>query len=757
MKKLIIFLFFFFFLWINNSFAGYTLPKDLFYFSWKDYFFNFPSPNSEYTDIFYKDWSFYKRIDKKIEVLSYDSALNKYYFSVNEKWQRNYYYLEGDFSLNLFAKWFKPLDWYSCPFAFAYNWMLNCNYSHPDRYSYIYSTVWSSYLYYKSVDAKYTFLSYNTYDKKNISESQFFEPFVLDNVRQIWISSYFYNLSETDILFPYFDHKLNKIKVISHDFKYNCTKEHWSYDVTISKFRFSYNYNWNYTVIDSSNSNDIKQYFWTIKPYENWDCKVWIPPNNNWGKNWVWWSWSWWAASGWAGWWAWFAKWSFSWEHIDVRLWNSVDSNYLNCYEYNVPENFDKNFCSWDKKYLRAMRAWQKLIIWDKMKPWDNLDCFNLDDIKYDNEEEKIAFLKYYYKTKEYLDNNKNFIKNRVKWDVFYFLSPNRTLQCWYFSKSETNDSWNWNNWLGNNDKNQSRDYTNSLNSISWAITWIKSSIDKISEKEDKDYSKALDWVKWSLDKIQETQNKNWEWLNWALKWIKDSLDNMTDKQNEKSEKQNWLLDKILWWLNAWFESVSNSLKSIWDAIWNFFWGWNWSWSYWWVDVWWLWERWKNYGWQLSVDWWTMKSPVLVDWDDCQVFDWLTFVYYSNWSFTQNLRFDISWDNDFMWVVKYITNVVVWPLNNFLSIVRTFSPVYYDNQQVCLFGKIKTIEYQKYMKSTDFYWKMTFFDYLFIFWAWTFIVWMAWMFSIIPTYWRGWEYSRIENEQVKNTEFQKRK
>ena len=751
MKKLIIFLFFFFFLWINNSFAGYTLPKDLFYFNWKDYFFSSPSSSSDYTDIFHKDWNFYKRIDKRIESLFYDPALKKYYFSVLEKWQRNYYYLEDDFKLNLFSKWFKPLDWYSCSFAFAYNWMLYCNYLHPERYNFISSIVWSSYLYYRSVDAKYTFLSYNTYEKKGVSDGQFFEPFVLDNVRQIWISNYFYNVSETDILFPYYDHKLNKLKVLSHDFRYNCTKEHWSYDLNISKFKFSYNYNWDYTIIDSSDDS-LKKSF-SLKIYDSWDCKNWTPPNNNWGKNWVWWSWAWWAASGWAGWWAWFAKWSFSWEHIDVRLWNSVDSNYLNCYEYNVPENFDKNFCSWDKKYLRAMRAWQKLIIWDKMKPWDNLDCFNLDDIKYDNEEEKIAFLKYYYKTKEYLDNNKNVIKNRVKWDVFYFLSPNRTLQCWYFSESNNNDSWNWNNWWSSDYKNQSKDYTNSFSSISWALNSIKSSIDKISEKEDKDYSKALDWVKWSLDKIQETQNKNWEWLNWALKWIKDSL----DKQNEKSENQNSILDKILWWISYWFESVSNSLRAIWDAIWNFFWGWNWSWSYWWVDLWWIWNKWKNYDWQLSVNWWVMKAPVLVDWDDCQVFDWLTFIYYSNWSFTQNLRFDISWDDSFLWFIKYVTNVAVWPLNNFLSIVRTFSPVYYDNQQVCLFGKIKTIEYQRYMSSTDFYWKMTFFDYLFIFWAWTFIVWIAWMFSIIPSYWRWWEYSRIENEQVKNTEVQKRK
>ena len=85
-----------------------------------------------------------------------------------------------------------------------------------------------------------------------------------------------------------------------------------------------------------------------------------------------------------------------------------------------------------------------------------------------------------------------------------------------------------------------------------------------------------------------------------------------------------------------------------------------------------------------------------------------------------------------------------------MAITWVITPFNSDNKQICLFWEVKTITFHKMMIGTEYYWHMTFFDYIVLFCAWFFLFFTFWAFTMVPTFSRTREYWYEHSDNNKN-------
>lgn len=251
------------------------------------------------------------------------------------------------------------------------------------------------------------------------------------------------------------------------------------------------------------------------------------------------------------------------------------------------------------------------------------------------------------------------------------------------------------------------------------------------------------------LNKIKSNQDNPWNDSDSSDN--NDNTETPPEKEEPPKEENEWI-----WWFFSWLGSkIAAWLKAITDFLWQLgtkisdwfesikglF-----TWDYWdvnldskWVDFWNVWKIKTDWDWFLKINQWNMQNLVK-EWTKCKLFNEsnYTFLYYSNWNFAINfsLKQYAILDNSFGGFLDFIAGLFIWPINNIMWIVRTFTPFTYDNQQVCLFWEIKTITFHKFMQGTETYWKMTIFDYIVLFtfsWFIFFLIWWTSFFRWVST------------------------
>lgn len=437
-------------------------------------------------------------------------------------------------------------------------------------------------------------------------------------------------------------------------------------------------------------------------------------------------------------------------ETVLALKWNA--ENWYNTFTYNfitqeLVENHDNFYKDWNNEIELLFDYWNKYTI----KSWNNIKTWKIwEKLKCENREITSEYARSFWDWKNFVLDNYEHAEwtnsysitlweewKKVKHRISLYYVENLT---WFdFEDLTRKENWNYLtfdplNWLWRHLGINFLYNSPQINIFTWSeISWIKIDWELPNWTNNFWYLvsceewERIDWFPdiyiWRVYKLPETDTHvcfryNYNLLNyWTAKIKIDFWDFWTQTLNHKiCENENWEL--IIDWnktdftkenLDEYFTPVDVDTKEL-------------------VD---------EYNRTLNLEKIKIDSTLKIDYSKskmsnleteswkCKLFsDSLSFLYFSNWTTSIDFSFkQFSILDNFFWgFLDFFTNIIIWPINNVIWLTRTFAPFISDNQQVCLFWEVKTIEFHKMMKWTEYYWKMTIFDYIVLFAFWIFLL-----------------------------------